>query len=373
MTRTGIEAHRIVRTHVVNVAVSEKTTWRHVLLKTDSGYVGVGEATLEGTDQGFSDALSRQASTLRGQAPNPATLSGLATAANDLQSRTILSAVDQAVHDLSAQILDQPLYTRLGAPSAGSIPLYANINRTSHDRSPHAFAANARKAASQGFEAIKIAPFDTLAPEMCSTLPGERHIAIGLERIRGVREAVPSCDLMIDCHWRFTPQATVNLLPALAEAGVVWLECPLLETPDAIPDLTDIRKAANSYGIRLCGLETAGMWADFAPFVEAGAYDVIMPDVKHAGGLGVILDIAQRAEALGTAVSLHNPSGPMAHLVSVHVMAAIGTSERLEIQWEESPLFFQITDPAPEIEKGACRPTTKAGLGAALMAEVVAQ
>ena len=40
------------------------------------------------------------------------------------------------------------------------VPLYANINRATMDRSPAGFATNAAKAAEEGFASIKAAPFD---------------------------------------------------------------------------------------------------------------------------------------------------------------------------------------------------------------------
>lgn len=366
MNRPGIDTHRIADVALADVTVSEKTTWRHVLLTTDSGLIGLGEATLEKTDKTFTNAIKKEAKTLLGQTPTPPALDRVRAAATDLKQRTILSALDQAMYDLRAQIAGQPLATTLGATEIAPIPLYANINRTSAIRSPQDFATNASAARAQGFDAIKIAPFDNLTPDLCGTPEGDTLIAAAMTRIRAVRDVVPECELMVDCHWRLTPKATLDLLPALREAGVVWLECPLVETEDAIEDLARIRRAANRHNMRLCGLETAGTWAGFAPFVTGGAYDVIMPDVKHAGGLDVICDIARRATDAGTAVSLHNPSGPVAHLFSVHVMAAIATPERLEIQWNESPMFFDITDPAPEIAGGSCTPTGSPGLGAAL-------
>ena len=59
----------------------------------------------------------------------------------------------------------------------------------------------------------------------------------------------------------------------------------------------------------------------FRPFLEAGIYDVIMPDVKYAGGLRELLRIGEFAAGLGVACSPHNPSGPIAHAHSLHLSA----------------------------------------------------
>ncbi|WP_421726083.1 mandelate racemase/muconate lactonizing enzyme family protein [Bauldia sp.] len=359
--------HRIANIRLTDVVVNQRTTWRHVELMTESGLTGVGEATLDDAGPDYSARLLEAGQQILDRPLATDALDPLRLRLRDLQGRTILSALDQAVADLRAQIACQPLCVLLGAgPTDILLPLYANINRATAIRTPRAFAQNARSAADEGYQAIKLAPFDGLTPELCDKEEGHVLIDAGLARIRATREVVPVCDLMVDCHWRLTPTAATALLPPLRDLGVTWLECPLPETTDAIPELRALRDAANRHDMRLCGLETAGDWAEFAPFVEGGAYDVIMPDVKHAGGLESLLNTGRRGRAAGISVSLHNPSGPVAHLCSTHVMAALGGHERMEIQWNESPIFNQITSPAPITEAGACRPTSTPGLGATL-------
>ena len=361
-------AHRLTHAELADVAVSDRTVWRMVVLTTESGLAGHGEATLDDEEPDFPQLLERAARSLIGNDVDACEVgSALGGIPADLAGRTIRSCLDQAICDLRAQIAGKPVSAFLGGEAdAPSIPLYANVNRATVRRSASSFAASAAAAAGEGYRAIKIAPFDGLTPELCGTRDGALLIDAGLERVRAVAEAVPDCALMIDCHWRFTPDAAMSLVDALSEAGIVWLECPLPETADAIAPLKRLRGAANAGGMRLCGLETCGGWDDVRPFVEAGAYDVIMPDVKHAGGLHTILDVAARARAAGVAVSLHNPSGPVAHLFSAHVTAALGGDERMEVQWNESPLFFAITDPPPVLDRGTCRPGRSPGLGAGL-------
>ncbi|MEO1020863.1 MAG: enolase C-terminal domain-like protein, partial [Pseudomonadota bacterium] len=351
----------VVDAVLTSVRVSPRTTWQHVQLKTDDGRIGLGEATLAFAKAGFSQPLLSQVRQIVGGSLAGDPLLPLRRPKMGLTERTILSAVDQAVTDLKAQAAGQPLCRYLGAETADmAIPLYANINRATQTRSPAGFAANAAAALADGFQAIKVAPFDDLTPELCGTDEAQPLIQAGLDRLRALRDTIGDHDLLVDCHWRFTLEAAEALLPALREIGVVWLECPLPETLETLAHIARLRGAANHHGMRLCGLETAGDWEEVEPFIAAGAYDLIMPDVKHAGGLNTILEIARLAQAAGTAVSLHNPSGPVAHLVSVHMMAAIGGAERLEIQWEESPLFHELTDPPPVLEDGTCRPRTPA-------------
>jgi galactonate dehydratase len=99
--------------------------------------------------------------------------------------------------------------------------------------------------------------------------------------------------------------------------------------------------------MRLAGAETFTGVEGFRPLLEQGLYDVVMPDVKYAGGLAELMRIAELAEKHGAACSLHNPSGPICHAHSIHVSAALAGAERLEYQHGETPLFYAI---APGLE-----------------------
>ena len=102
----------------------------------------------------------------------------------------------------------------------------------------------------------------------------------------------------------------------------------------------------------------------FRSFLEAGVYDVVMPDVKYAGGLAEMLRIADAAAACGASCSPHNPTGPIAHMHSVHVSSQIAEFPFLEFQYGESPLFFDIIEGAlPDPRQGSSVVPYVAGLG----------
>jgi len=345
---------RITAARLVPIQVSDRTLWRHVILTTDSGLTGLGEASWNAAPPGFDAMLETHAHSLIGSDLSLQTMS----AHSDLLTRgrpghTIYSALDQAVEDLIARHANLPLCTSLnpGATPA-DVPLYANINRATRDRSPEGCAASARAAVAQGHKALKFAPFDDLTPDKCGSDTGQSLINAALDRLSAIRGTAPDTTLQVDCHWRLTFQSALDLIPDLAALNITWFECPLPETTDAIHNLRRIRARANDAGMRLTGLESFGRWSDIAPYITAGAYDVAMPDVKYAGGLRAILEIAERAAEHSTQISLHNPSGPVAHLHSLHVMRAVQSAERMEIQWNETPLFETLTTPAPRVTMG---------------------
>jgi galactonate dehydratase len=217
----------------------------------------------------------------------------------------------------------------------------------------------------RGWRAFKVAPFDGLTPDVCDTADGRRKIDAGVARVAAVREAIGrGHDLYVDCHWRFSPPAARRAIDALALLGVTWFECPLPERPDAVAALRSLRAHANGMGMRLAGLEELTAPADFARWLRAGAYDVVMPDVKYAGGIGALLEIGALAAAHGVACAPHNPTGPVCHAASLAACAAMDGFLVLEHQADETPLSFALAGPGlPRPCGGTSALPAGAGLG----------
>lgn len=364
---------RRVEIHVVDV--TPKTRWTFIEVETSSGIVGTGEATLSGRENDLRRGAGLWADRVLGlSAPSPGGLQAFGDPAT-LVEAALRSALDQALWDVEARVRRTSLVGALGGARRERVPLYANVNRRTLDRSPEGFAASARDALAAGFEAVKIAPFDEVTPAIRRDGRATMEAEGGLRRIAAVRDAIgPRRDLMVDCHWRLDEAAAGAVIRAAAELGVHWVECPLPEVAESLPVLRRLRGLANGRGVRLAGCEEAIGLAGFEPFLAAGAYDVMMPDVKYVGGLAEMLRVAERLAAAGVAVSPHNPSGPIAHAASLHVSAALPAFDRLEVQFDESPLFGALVRgglPAV-LAGGAQAPPPGLGLGVALDSQALA-
>ena len=322
------------------VVISPKTRWVFVQLEDADGRRGSGEASLNGKEGALAEAADRLAAyALQSSTAAPAAFAA-AIRPCDLAEAAMVSAVDQALWDLHAQKAGLRLTDALGGARRESIPLYANINRRTVERTPQGFARSARDAWDAGFRAFKMAPFDEVDVALCADGGGAAAMQAGLERVAAVRAQIGRGHrLMVDCHWRFDEATAARLIDAAAESGVYWIECPLPEIDAHIATLVRLRGRANARGIRLAGMEQAIGFDAFRPYCAAGAYDVMMPDVKYIGGLAEMLRAAEAFEAYGVEMSPHNPSGPIAHAVSLQVSAAMASFDALELQFDESPLF----------------------------------
>lgn len=354
-----------VSVHVVRV--TPKTCWTFVELRTKEGLVGAGEASLAGREPALVAAVERLKESWLGAVIGP-NFPGRAPKPVSLVEAAAISALDHAVWDLLAQSRNESVAQALGGAHRRRIPLYANINRRTVDRSPFGFAASARDALASGYDAVKIAPFDEVVPKL-DRAGLVAAIERGLTRIGAVREAIGrNRDLMVDCHWRFDEPAAAEMIRVAAAHRVHWIECPLPETADNLTALKRLRGLANRLGILLAGCEEGVRVASFEPYLEAGAYDVLMPDVKYIGGLQEMLRAAERFAAYGVAFSPHNPSGPISHAASLHVCAAAASVDRLEIQFDETPLFDALVGGGlpGRVNGASLLPEARKGLGVAL-------
>jgi galactonate dehydratase len=363
-----------LRTLTVMVTkISPKTRWVFVEIARDDGAIGLGEATLNGSEIALLAAAAEYAPLLWSQnADAPAGFAAPA-APSDLARAAMVSAIDLALWDLHAQDAGNRLVDALHGARRETITVYANINRRTEVRTPAGFAQSARDALAAGFRALKIAPFDEVSVALCARGDGIAAMQAGLARLAAVRAvAGPACRLMVDCHWRFDEVTAARMIDAAAEQHVHWIECPLPEIHGNLAALVSLRSRANGRGALLAGMEN-GIGSDsFAPYCAAGAYDVMMPDVKYVGGLAEMLRCSELFARHGVAMSPHNPSGPVAHAASLHVSAAMEHFDMLELQFDESPLFDLLVTGLPPREHGHSRLPAGAGLGVRLDTRLMA-
>jgi galactonate dehydratase len=283
-----------------------------------------------------------------------------------LVTHAVISALEQALWDLAGQQAGRPIHALLGGALRPCVPLYANINRGAAPRTPDGFAAAARRAVAAGFCAVKLAPFEPMVWEDGAE-PGQRAAyAQGLARIAAVRDAVgPDMDVMVDAHWRFSAGGAAGLIRDVAPFRLFWLECPVSEANHL--EIRRLRGLANAQGMRLAGAETLAGLGAYRTIIEAGCYDVLMPDIKYAGGHEEIRRIAALAQTAGVEIAPHNPTGPICHAHSVQLCATLPNLLPLEVQFGETERFFSMTQGHDQrFVAGAAPLPTAPGLGLAL-------
>jgi galactonate dehydratase len=355
--------------------ITNKTVWAFLRLETKDGRVGWGEATIANGEEVLREVAGRWLPGLRGAPVDLGLVEKLRRAEPTLAEAAFASSLDMALLDLQGQALGKPIHALLGGAVRQDIPLYANINRRTAPRTPEGFAASAGVAIAAGYTIFKLAPFDEVSVERCAGGDIASLMAPGLARIRATREAIgPKAKLRVDCHWRFDHAAAEAMIDACRELALDWIECPVPEVADAAPAIAALRRRAARQGCRLAGLEMGTSPAAFEPFLRAGSYDVIMPDVKYLGGLARFQELAASAARHGAIVSPHNPTGPVCHAASLHVAAVLPELDSLEVQFDETPLFDELVGGGVSpVVAGAAALPAGSGLGVAIDPVVAAR
>jgi galactonate dehydratase len=360
---------RITKIEPVIVHVNHRGDWVFLRIHTDEGFTGLGEASHSLNDSLLVSALNVMKAKIVGRSPFDiqAIWRQFAGMHGGRVTATALSAIEQALWDIVGQILGVPIHTLFGGAVRQRIRLYANINRHVVDRSPDGFAAAAKTAVDEGFTAIKLAPFDELrSPDHIRTGPQAAWWK-GIQRVEAVRSIIGNTiDLMVDCHGRMETSEAVAVGQALAKCNLMWFEEPVSHKyPDQLAYITRNVPMPTASVESIFGIE------NMRSFLLERVVDVLMPDVKHCGGLREALYIANAARLKNLLVAPHNPSGPVATVASAHITSVIPNFLILEYAWGEVDWRRTLLKPTEPVIDGYLEVSQSPGLGYHLNPDVV--
>jgi L-alanine-DL-glutamate epimerase-like enolase superfamily enzyme len=268
--------------------------------------------------------------------------------------------LEAALWDIIGKACGQPVATLFGG-AADRLPAYASFGEL---RSPAARADAVLAAREAGFRAVKIRI-------------DRADVTGGLAAVRAARQAAgDDMDIMVDLNqwWRMAGDispaldvAAVRRIAAeLAEEGVTWLEEPL---PAA--DLAGMRLLREQCGIRIAGGEMARSVSELLGGLEAGALDVVQPDVVLAVGMLRARTVGEIALQRGRWFTPHTWTNGLGLLANLHVAAGVGGGPYLEFPydppgWTEQRRDFFLAEPVQIDGDGCVRVPAAAGLGAAI-------
>ena len=338
--------------------------WVFVKVTTDEGLAGWGEASLEWKTRAVTGAVEDLASLVIGE--DPFRIEHLWQSMFRQQffkggvvTMSAISGIEQALHDLKAKALGVPLYELLGGRVRDRVRLYDHLGggdsqSVYEDATPASFAERARESVRDGFTALKILAVPTARP-----LEGGRWLREAESLMGAVREAVgDDVEVMVDLHGRTTPAAAIQVGRALAPFRPWFLEEPV--QPGNVDALVEVARAVPvpiATGERL-----VTRW-EFAELFARRACAVVQPDVCHCGGIAELRRIAAMAETAFVGVAPHNPLGPVATAVNVHLALATPNFLIQEVMRADVPWRDEVLDAPLEIVDGHVLPPTRPGIG----------
>jgi galactonate dehydratase len=236
----------------------------------------------------------------------------IAALAPDLVTATAFSALNQALYDLLAKREGVAVWRLFRSDQPfEALPLYTTINRALTTRTAEEYATVVGEVRAQGFATFKCAPFEAVDGKGDAVAQS----AAGLAQLARLRDQYPDLAARVDFHERFAtrPQDFFAIVPELERLSLDWLEEPF----PLGADYDELRRRTR---LKLAAGELFWGNARFAEIAEHHWADVIMPDVKHVGGFGPLLD-AMKMSRGKIEVSPHNPSGPISTAASLHAAA----------------------------------------------------
>lgn len=217
-----------------------------------------------------------------------------------------IAAVDTALWDLKAKLLNLPLVSLLGAVQP-SVEVYGSGGFTSY--SIDQLQQQLGSWVEQGITAVK--------------MKIGRDPDADVARVKAAREAIGSgAALYVDANGAYSRKQALCLAERFTEFGVSWFEEPVTSDDleglrlmrDRAPTAMDI--AAGEYGYDL---------VYFKRMLDAGAVDVQQADASRCAGISEFLRVGALCDAANMPMSAH--TAPALHL---HACCALSRLRNIE-------------------------------------------
>lgn len=228
-----------------------------------------------------------------------------------------ISGIDIALWDILGQATGQPVGRLLGGRYRERVLPYASLLMDQ----PEPLADHLREIAARGLRAFKIGwgPF------------GRVSHALDEQIVRAARDAVgPDARLMVDAggsdaYWTNGLKWALRTADMLAEYDVAWFEEAL--APDALEDYVVLRRQAS---LPISGGEVLTRRQAFTPFLTAGAFDIVQPDVTKVGGISEERRIGWMAQEHGVRFIPHGWNTAVGLAADLHLASAFPATDLVE-------------------------------------------
>ena len=197
-----------------------------------------------------------------------------------------LSAIDTACWDAVGKAAGQPLHRLFGA-CRESIRTYASgglwLSQDVDD-----CVREATSFVEQGFRAMKMRV-------------GSADQNIDVDRVRAVREAIGAdIELLVDANQSLDVERAIALARALEPLDIGWLEEPV-----DYQDLAGHARVRAASSLPIASGETEYTHVGMRRVMDAGAVDILMPDLQRVGGISEMRRSARIARERDVPFSTH--------------------------------------------------------------------
>lgn len=357
-----------------------------LVLRTDDGLVGVGDATVNGRELAVASYLrDHVAQTLLGRDAHMIedTWQYLYRGAYWRRgpiTMAAIAAVDVALWDLKAQAAGLPLYQLLGGRSRDRVRAYGHASGASVPE----LVESVQSLRARGFEAVRVQVstpgmgpgYGVAAPREAGPAAYEpaaagrrpavevwdtgrylRHLPAVFEQVRGA--VGPELDLLHDVHHRLTPIEAARLGRSLEPYAPFWLE-------DVTPaeDQRALRLVREHTTVPLATGEVFNSVVDYLTLFSEQLIDYVRSSVTHAGGITGLRRIVDLAGIHQIRTAFHGPTdiSPIGMAAALHLDTAVHNFGIQEFM-EHAEVTSEVFDVGYTFTDGFFQPGERPGLG----------
>lgn len=241
------------------------------------------------------------------------------------------AGIEMALLDAIGKTLGTPVYNLLGGNFRTRVPIYLDLAGSASD-DPAAWRAVGENAASHGFGAVKF-DVDYAVPALhrdpWNRTISTNELAATVRLLEAVREGLGwDIELAVDCHGQYNTTDAIRIGKALEPVKLMWMEDPM---PDFHPEaFVRVREATDT---PIAAGELMQTVFEHRGFIDAGAVDILHPDVRMVGGLLEYKRVADYADAHYIPVASHSGASPYGTIAMAHGAAAVRSFLFQEYHW----------------------------------------
>lgn len=326
-----------------------------VVVDTDEGLYGVGEAGITGRELAVIGAIEHFKPLLIGQNPfrtehlwQMLFRGGFFPAQRILTSA--ISAIDIALWDIKGKALGVPIYELLGGRVREKVVAYPHNSGATTEQ----LIESCLQSKEQGWKFVRWG-----LPNDGDILEPRRAVLTAIEQFQAIREAVgDDIELTFDVHTRLDLADALWLCQEVETFRPFFIEDPLRsENPDSFKTLrprTTVPLAA--------GEQFSSKW-EFRQLIEEEWIDYARIDLCIVGGFTEARKIAGWCETHYIKLAVHNPLGPISTAACLQLNLASPNVGVQEQPWPPGTILADVVPVQPEWKDGYLLPSALPGLG----------
>jgi galactonate dehydratase len=272
-----------------------------------------------------------------------------------------MSALDVALWDILARLVNRPVYQLLGGKCRDKVKVFANVTGNTLDQRAESAIQNVER----GFLSLRTTPF---FPGWASQSTS-KVIKTAVEIVRTIREAVgDEIDLGLEIHRNLPPDEAIILAGELAPYCIYYYEDPL--APESIEALDYV---ARHVDIPIATGERFYNMYQFKDLIDRRVVGLVRPDLSLAGGFTQVKKVAAIAEASFVGVFPHLMGGPVNNAAFAQFGAAIPNYVLQEGNHVDDHPLNEIVDRPLVLDQGYVIVPDGTGIGVEVREDVLAR